>query len=379
MRWLAGATLLNVNFSYMEATATKSAKEIVQAAWNKRPLIISGPCSAETEEQTVQTIERLAKTGKVDMVRAGIWKPRTRPGSFEGIGTKGLPWLQRARQLTGLPVMVEVATAKQVEDALHFDIDVLWIGARTTVNPFSVQEVADALRGVDVPVLVKNPINPDIELWTGAVERVAKAGIRQIGLIHRGFSSYGNTEYRNAPMWHLAIEMKRRSPGLMMINDPSHISGRRDILLDVAQKAIDLDMDGLIIETHIDPDKAWSDAKQQITPERLAELLDSIKWRHETTTEQEFLSALEKLREQINHIDDELIQLLGQRMKIADQIGEYKKANNITILQTNRWNSILEKAFAKGEKLHLSKEFITKYYDAVHMESINHQNRIMNS
>jgi len=374
-----GASFLKVNFSHMEATATKSAKEIVQAAWNKRPLIISGPCSAETEEQTVQTIERLAKTGKVDMVRAGIWKPRTRPGSFEGIGTKGLPWLQRARQLTGLPVMVEVATGKQVEDALHFDIDVLWIGARTTVNPFSVQEVADALRGVDVPVLVKNPINPDIELWTGAVERVAKAGIKQIGLIHRGFSSYGNTEYRNAPMWHLAIEMKRRSPGLMMINDPSHISGRRDILLDVAQKAIDLDMDGLIIETHIDPDKAWSDARQQITPERLAELLDSIKWRHETTTEKDFITALEKLREQINHIDDELIQLLGQRMRIADQIGEYKKANNITILQTNRWNSILEKAFVKGEKLNLSKEFITKYYDAVHMESINHQNKIMNS
>ena len=363
----------------MEATATKSAKEIVQAAWNKRPLIISGPCSAETEEQTVDTAVRLAKTGKVDIMRAGIWKPRTRPGSFEGIGTKGLPWLQQARKLTGLPVAVEVATAKQVEDALHFDVDVLWIGARTTVNPFSVQEVADALRGVDVPVLIKNPINPDIELWTGAVERVAKAGITQIGLIHRGFSSYGNTEYRNAPMWHLAIEMKRRSPGLMMINDPSHISGRRDILLDVAQKAIDLDMDGLIIESHIDPDKAWSDAKQQITPERLAELLGSIKWRHETTTEKDFITALEKLREQINHIDDELIQLLGQRMKIADQIGTYKKDNNITILQTNRWNAILEKAFAKGEKLNLSKEFITKYYDAVHMESINHQNKIMNS
>jgi chorismate mutase len=376
---LVRGTIYKSQFLYMEATATKSAKEIVQAAWSKRPLIISGPCSAETEEQTVQTVERLAKTGKVDMVRAGIWKPRTRPGSFEGIGTKGLPWLQRARQSTGLPVMVEVATGKQVEDALHFDIDVLWIGARTTVNPFSVQEVADALRGVDVPVLVKNPINPDIELWTGAVERVAKAGIKQIGLIHRGFSSYGNTEYRNAPMWHLAIEMKRRTPGMMMINDPSHISGRRDILLDVAQKAIDLDMDGLIIETHIDPDKAWSDAKQQITPEQLAELLDSIKWRHETTTEKDFLTALEKLREQINQIDDELIQLLGQRMRIADQIGEYKKSNNITILQTNRWNSILEKAFAKGDKLNLSKEFITKYYDAVHMESINHQNKIMNS
>ncbi|HEX9512354.1 MAG TPA: chorismate mutase [Puia sp.] len=363
----------------MEATATKNAKDITQAAWSKRPLIISGPCSAETEEQVMETATRLAATGKVDVLRAGIWKPRTRPGSFEGIGTKGLPWLQQARKKTGLPVAIEVATGKQVEDALHFDIDVLWIGARTTVNPFSVQEVADALRGVDVPVLIKNPINPDLELWTGAVERVAKAGIKQIGLIHRGFSSYGNTEYRNAPMWHLAIEMKRRNPELMMINDPSHISGRRDILLDVAQKAIDLDFDGLIIESHMDPDKAWSDAKQQITPERLGELLDSVKWRHETTTEKEFITALEKLREQINHIDDELMQLLGQRMKIADKIGEYKRDNNITILQTNRWNSILERAFVKGDKLGLGKEFITKYYDAVHMESINHQNKIMNS
>src|ERR1700709_2149795 len=359
--------------------ATKTWKELVQDTWQKRPLVISGPCSAETEEQVIATATRLAATGKVDMLRAGIWKPRTKPGLFEGIGTKGLPWLQQAKKITGLPITVEVATAKQVEDALHFDVDVLWLGARTTVNPFSVQEIADALRGVDVPVLIKNPINPDVELWTGAVERVAKAGIKQIGLIHRGFSSYGNTEYRNAPMWHLAIEMKRRNPELMMINDPSHISGRRDILLDVAQEAIDLDFDGLIIESHIDPDNAWSDAKQQITPERLAELLGSIKWRNETSTEKEFVTALEKLREQINHIDDELIQLLGQRMKIADQIGTYKKDNNITILQTNRWNSILEKAFAKGEKLNLSKEFITKYYDAVHMESINHKNKIMNS
>src|ERR1700754_804012 len=363
----------------MQATESKNMKEITMAAWNKRPLIISGPCSAETEAQVLETAQRLAATGKVDMLRAGIWKPRTKPGLFEGIGAKGLPWLQQARKQAGLPTTVEVATGKQVQDALTFDVDVLWIGARTTVNPFSVQEVADALRGADVPVLIKNPINPDIELWTGAVERVAKAGIKEIGLIHRGFSSYGNTEYRNAPMWHLAIEMKRRTPGLMMINDPSHISGRRDILLDVAQKAIDLDMDGLIIETHIDPDNAWSDAKQQITPERLVELLDSIKWRHETTTEKEFIDALAKLREQIDHIDDELIQLLGQRMRIADQIGKYKKDNNITILQTNRWNSILEKAFAKGEKMNLSKEFITKYYDAVHMESINHQNKTMNS
>ncbi len=354
-------------------------RETVQQVWKKRPMIISGPCSAETEEQVLETATRLAKTGKVDMLRAGIWKPRTRPGSFEGIGTKGLPWMQQAKKITGLPVTVEVATAKQVEDALTFDVDVLWIGARTTVNPFSVQEVADALRGVDVPVLIKNPINPDLELWTGAVERVAKAGIKQIGLIHRGFSSYGNTEYRNAPMWHLAIEMKRRNPELLMINDPSHISGRRDILLDVAQKAIDLDMDGLIIESHIDPDKAWSDAKQQVTPERLGEMIGQIAWRREDINSEEYHAALEKLRQQINHLDDELMQILSQRMSIAEKIGEYKKNNNITILQTNRWNEILDRAFKKGEKLNLSKEFITKYFDAVHMESINHQNKIMNS
>src|SRR5215475_3404380 len=363
----------------MEATETKSAKEIVQAAWKKRPLIISGPCSAETEEQVLQTATQLQDTGKVDIMRAGIWKPRTRPGSFEGIGTKGLPWLQKARDLTGIPVAVEVATAKQVQDALHFDVDVLWIGARTTVNPFSVQEVADALRGKDIPVLIKNPINPDLELWTGAVERVAKAGIKQIGLIHRGFSSYGNTEYRNAPMWHLAIEMKRRYPEMLFINDPSHICGRRDILHEVAQKAIDLDYDGLMIESHIDPDHAWSDAKQQVTPEKLAELLDSIIWRREDVNSDEYHAALEKLRQQINHLDDELMQILSQRMKIAEKIGEYKKNNNITILQTNRWNEILERAFKKGEKIGLSKEFITKYFDAVHMESINHQKKVMDA
>ena len=356
----------------------QTMSDTLNQLWQKRPLIISGPCSAETEAQVVETAQRLAKTGKVDMLRAGIWKPRTRPGSFEGIGTKGLPWLQQAKKLSGLPVTVEVATGKQVEDALTFDVDVLWIGARTTVNPFSVQEVADALRGVDVPVLIKNPINPDLELWTGAVERVAKSGIKRIGLIHRGFSSYGNTEYRNAPMWHLAIEMKRRNPEMMIINDPSHICGRRDILMDVAQTAIDLDFDGLMIETHIDPDNAWSDAKQQVTPEKLSEMLSSIIWRKEDINSEAFHAALEKLRQQINHLDDELMQILGQRMKIAEKIGLYKKENNITILQTNRWNQILERAFAKGEKLGLSKEFITKYFDAVHMESINHQNKIMN-
>ena len=360
-------------------TETTTMKEITQEKWAKRPLIISGPCSAETEEQVIATAQRLANTGKIDMLRAGIWKPRTKPGLFEGIGAKGLPWLQQAKKITGLPTTVEVATGKQVQDALTFDVDVLWIGARTTVNPFSVQEVADALRGVDVPVLIKNPINPDLELWSGAVERVARAGVKQIGLIHRGFSSYGNTEYRNAPMWHLAIEMKRRNPDMPIINDPSHICGRRDILLDVAQKAIDLDFDGLMIESHIDPDNAWSDAKQQVTPERLAEMLSSIIWRKEDNNSEEFHAALEKLRQQINHLDDELMQILGQRMKIAEKIGEYKKNNSITILQTNRWNEILDRAFAKGDKLGLSKEFITKYFDAMHMESINHQNKIMNS
>lgn len=358
---------------------TLEQKQTILDVWNKRPLIISGPCSAESEEQVLATATALAAIGKVDMLRAGIWKPRTRPGSFEGIGAKGLPWMQKAKELTGLPVAVEVATSKQVEDALHFGVDVLWLGARTTVNPFSVQEIADALRGVDIPVLIKNPINPDLELWIGAVERIAKAGIKNIGLIHRGFSSYGNTEYRNAPMWHLAIEMKRRNPGMMLINDPSHICGNRHMLLDVAQKAIDLDFDGLIIESHIDPDKAWSDAKQQVTPERLGEMIAGIHWRREDVASEEYHAALEKLRQQINQLDDELMQILGQRMKISEKIGNYKKENSITILQTNRWNSILERAFAAGDKMGLSKEFITKYFDAVHMESINHQNKIMNS
>jgi len=359
--------------------ATEQSTVSVKDTWNKRPLIISGPCSAETEEQVLATAQRLAATGKINMLRAGIWKPRTKPGMFEGVGAKGLPWMQQAKKITGLPTTVEVATGKQVQDALTFDVDVLWIGARTTVNPFSVQEIADALRGVDVPVLIKNPINPDLELWTGAVERIARAGVKDIGLIHRGFSSYGNTEYRNAPMWHLAIEMKLKHPDMLIVNDPSHICGRRDILLDVMQKAIDLDYDGLMIESHIDPDNAWSDAKQQVTPEMLNEMLDTIIWRKEDVNSEEYHAALEKLRQQINHLDDELMQVLSQRMKIADKIGQYKKDNNITILQTNRWNEILQKATKKGEALGLSSEFVTKYFDAVHLESINHQNKVMNS
>ena len=362
---------------------TTSLREInkvgIDEVWAKRPLIISGPCSAETEEQVIATALQLAQTKKVDVLRAGIWKPRTRPGSFEGIGTKGLPWLQRAKKETGLLTAVEVATAKQVQDALHFDVDILWIGARTTVNPFSVQEIADALRGIDVPVLIKNPITPDIELWIGAVERVTKAGVKNVGLIHRGFGSYGNTEYRNAPMWHLAIEMKRRNPTIMMINDPSHICGNRTNLLAVAQKAIDLDYDGLIIESHMDPDNAWSDAKQQVTPQRLGEILSEIIWRKEDVNSEEYRNALESLRNQINQLDDEMMQILGQRMLLAEKIGQYKKDNNITILQTNRFNEILERAFQKGAKLGLSQEFITRYFDAVHFESINHQTKVMNS
>lgn len=360
------------------STQTETMKSPIMEKWLKRPLIISGPCSAESEEQVVSTAQALAGTGKVDVLRAGIWKPRTKPGMFEGIGVKALPWMAKARQVTRLPIAVEVATARHVENALQFDVDILWIGARTTVNPFSVQEVCDALRGTDVPVLIKNPINPDLELWSGGIERLIKAGVKNIGMIHRGFSNYGNTEFRNAPMWHMPIEMKRRYPDMLIVCDPSHICGNRSGLQSVSQKSIDLGFGGLMIESHPDPDNAWSDAKQQITPETLAAMLQSLIWRDENTEEKEFLTALATLREQINQLDDELLSLIGQRMKIADKIGEYKKENKITILQTQRWNEILAKAFVKGEKYNLSKDFVTKYFDAIHMESINHQNKIMN-
>lgn len=347
--------------------------------WEKRPFIISGPCSAETEDQVLQTAELLAKSGKVDLLRAGVWKPRTRPGQFEGVGAVALPWLAKAKAVTGLPLTIEIANAKQAEEALKHDIDVLWIGARTTVNPFSVQEIADVLIGVEIPVLIKNPINPDLELWMGAVERISKAGIKNIGLIHRGFSSYGNSTYRNPPMWHLAIEMKRMNPDKMFICDPSHICGRRDILLEVAQKSIDLDYDGLMIESHIDPDNAWSDAKQQLTPENFLRLLDRIIWRKERIDNKNLHSAIEKIRLEIDQLDDELIHILGQRMQIIDKLAECKKENSITILQTARWNEIMQRALDNGYKNGLSQEFIKKYLEAVHMESINRQNKIMNS
>jgi chorismate mutase len=350
--------------------------ERLREIWNKRPLIISGPCSAETETQVLQTAKDLAATGKIDVLRAGIWKPRTKPGLFEGIGEIGLEWLTTAKKETGLPTTVEVATAQHVEQALKHGVDILWIGARTTVNPFSVQEVADALKGVDIPVLVKNPINPDLELWSGALERLQKVGMQDIGMIHRGFSSYGNTEYRNAPMWHLPIEMKRRFPEMLLICDPSHICGNRHMLQMVAQKSIDLDFGGLIIESHIDPDNAWSDAKQQITPQVLSIMLHDLVWRVKNDTDN--ATELSLLRERIDQVDDELLSLLNRRMKIADEVGIYKKQNNLTILQTARWNEILERAIAKGNALTLSKEFLVKYFDAVHMESINHQNKVMN-
>jgi chorismate mutase len=348
---------------------------------NKRAsgsFIISGPCSAETEQQVLQTAQQLAATKKIHLLRAGIWKPRTRPGMFEGIGAAALPWLLQAKKITGLPTTVEVATAKQVEQALKFEVDVLWIGARTTVNPFSVQEVADALKGVNIPVLIKNPINPDIELWQGAVERIEKAGIKNIGLIHRGFSSYGNTEYRNAPMWHLAIEMKSRNADKLFICDPSHIGGKRSLLQEISQKSIDLGYDGLMIETHTTPDNAWSDAAQQITPQALNNLLSTLIWRKSNLNIEE-QNQLQNLRLQIDQLDDELLQILSKRMKIADAIGLYKKENNITILQAERWNTILDRAYKKNTPLNLSNEFIKKYFEAVHLESINHQNKVMNN
>lgn len=344
----------------------------------KRPLIISGPCSAETREQTLDTCRAIAASGRVDMIRAGIWKPRTAPGGFEGSGLKGLAWISEAKAETGLPVAVEVATAAHVQSALEFGVDVLWIGARTTVNPFSVQEIADALRGVDVPVMVKNPMNPDVKLWAGAIERLRKVGVKDLGLIHRGFSSYGASEYRNAPMWHLAIEMKMLMPDVPMICDPSHICGNTHLLHSVCQQAADLRYDGLIIESHCTPKEAWSDAAQQVTPDELIKLIDSVVWRNETDTRPEFQQQLERLRSQIDQYDAELFKILSRRMQVAEQIGRTKRENNVMILQTARWDEIVSKFIAQSEGLDLSKEFLSILLNSIHMESIQRQNRVMN-
>jgi chorismate mutase len=343
----------------------------------ERPIIIAGPCSAESEDQVMSTAKALAAQN-IDLFRAGIWKPRTRPNSFEGVGTIGLKWLRHVKEETGLKVTTEVANAGHVYETLKYGIDVLWIGARTTVSPFAVQEIADALEGTDIPVLIKNPINPDLALWIGAIERIYKAGITRIGVIHRGFSAFDDKTYRNTPRWQLPIDLMRQFPGLTFICDNSHICGRRDLLQPVAQKAMDLNFHGLMTETHPDPDNAWSDAKQQITPFVFKELIDSLVLREATSMNEEYLEHIEVLRTQIDHIDDELLDLLGKRMEIADNIGLYKKRNNIAILQPARWIEILEAAAAKGKKRGLGEEFIGKILKAIHQESINHQEAIMN-
>jgi len=345
---------------------------------NKR-LFIAGPCSAETKTQVLETGKRLAAGGRVDIYRAGIWKPRTRPDSFEGVGAEGLPWLVSMREETGLPITVEVAKANHVEACLEHRIDVLWIGARTTVNPFAVQEIADALKGVDIPVLVKNPINPDLALWLGGVERLQKAGIKEIGAIHRGFSNLGETYYRNRPQWQIALRFMSEHPEIPMICDPSHMCGRRDILLDTSQKSMDLNYDGLMIESHITPDIAWSDAKQQITPEVYTDLIESLVLRSDMEEDQRTQSELDHLRAEINHIDDELLNLLSNRMEVARKIGNYKKANNITILQKKRWAHILDKALAKAQKHGLTPDFVQRYLEAIHDESIAQQEGVMNT
>ncbi len=342
------------------------------------PIVVSGPCSAETEEQVLSTSELLAKTGKVDVIRAGIWKPRTRPGSFEGVGTVGLEWMQKVRKKTGLPIAIEVANFNHVFNALKYQVDILWIGARTTVNPFAVQEIADALKGVDATVFVKNPINPDLELWVGAFERLNTAGITKLAAVHRGFASYGKSKFRNEPQWQIPIELKRRFPELPIICDPSHICGNRECLQQISQRALDLDFDGLMIESHIDPDEAWSDKNQQITPSRLVELINDLVFRHPDPEDPDVTHNIESLRNEINSIDDELLQMLSNRMKVAEKIGAFKKKNGITILQTDRWNDIIEKTLAVGKTLGLSEIFLERFLKSVHQESINHQNDVMN-
>jgi chorismate mutase len=342
----------------------------------KKGLIIAGPCSAESEEQLIQTALKLSVLGKIDVLRAGIWKPRTNPGGFEGVGTKGLPWLLKAKKLTGLQTAVEVASPKHIEDALSFDVDVLWIGARTTVNPFSIQQIADALKGTDKTVLIKNPVNPDLKLWIGAIERLNKAGVYKLGLIHRGFSSYGNTQYRNAPMWQIPIEMKRLYPSIRMLCDPSHICGNALGLLSVSQKSLDLDYDGLIIESHCDPANALTDSEQQITPEQLGVMLNKLVPKNSTSHEDGIIRTIENLREQIDNLDEEMISLIANRMKIAKEIGEIKKKGQITVLQSTRYNEILTRLINKGNSMGLSEKFISSCMEAIHLESIRIQNKI---
>ena len=341
------------------------------------PLVIAGPCSAETEEQVLKIAHEL-KNSDVSIFRAGIWKPRTRPGGFEGVGEIGLKWLQKAKAETGLLMATEVATAAHVKLAIEHDIDVLWIGARTTVNPFAVQEIADALNGTDKIVLIKNPVNPDLSLWLGGLERLYNANIKKLGVIHRGFSTYEKTKYRNNPEWQIAIDLQNRFPDLPLICDPSHITGRRDMIQEVSQQALDLNYDGLIIETHIDPDNAWSDAAQQVTLPTLKQLFIDLKMRKPTDENAEWNKALAMQRAYIDELDSKLIDFLGKRMLVAEKIGQLKKEKNVAILQNKRWNEILGKMILEGSEKGLSEEFILKIFKAIHQESISHQEKIVN-
>lgn len=343
----------------------------------EHPIVIAGPCSAETEEQVLKIAHELKDTD-VTYLRAGIWKPRTRPGNFEGVGAIGLKWLQKAKAETGLLIATEVANRAHVELALEHDVDLLWIGARSTVSPFIVQEIADALRGTDKVVLVKNPVNPDLALWIGAVERLHTANIKKLGVIHRGFSTYSKSKYRNNPEWQIAVDFQTRYPDIPLICDPSHITGKRDMILEVSQTALDLNFDGLMIETHYDPDNAWSDAAQQVTPTALMQIFKDLRIRKEQDDEAGYQSQLKVLRAQIDVIDNSIIETLGKRMKTADAIGALKKERNVAVLQSKRWNEILGKMILAGEEEGLSEEFILRVFKAVHQESIVHQEKVMN-
>lgn len=339
----------------------------------KRPVIIAGPCSAETEQQVMDTASQLAQKG-IKIFRAGIWKPRTKPGGFEGVGTVGLPWLQRVQKELGMLVSTEVATPKHVEAALGAGVDILWIGARTVANPFAMQELADSLKGVDVPVLVKNPVNPDLELWIGGLERINGAGIKRLGVVHRGFSSYDKRIYRNLPMWHIPIELHRRYPNLPIFGDPSHIGGARELVAPLCQQAMDLGFDGLIIESHCSPDTAWSDAKQQVTPDVLDFILEKLIIRNHTQSTE----SLEALRRQIDEVDNSLIELLAKRMRMSREIGQYKREHGMTVVQTGRYSEILDKRGAQGVLCGMSPEFMKTVFEAIHEESVRQQIEVMN-
>lgn len=339
----------------------------------ERPFVIAGPCSAETEEQVMTTARQLASKG-CHIFRAGVWKPRTKPGGFEGNGEEALPWMKRVKEETGMAITTEVATPEHVELALKYGIDILWIGARTTANPFAMQAIADSIRGMDIPVFVKNPVNPDLELWIGAMERINQAGIKRIAAVHRGFSSYEKKIYRNQPMWQIPIELRRRIPDLPIICDPSHIGGSRELIAPLCQQAMDLGFDGLIVETHCDPDKAWSDAKQQVTPEVLDYILSLLIIRNKTVTTE----GINELRKQIDELDNNLMDLLSKRMRVSREIGQYKKEHNMTVLQTSRYNEILDKRGAQGSLYGMDTKFIKEIFEAIHEESVRQQIEIIN-